>query len=96
MFDWTIDVTEAKLAVLDGAVHVDEANGAVDISKKKTATFEIFDQSEPTIARNVETTPFDGWDHEASLVSLERSFVKRIQFALCVRPSAICRTTGVS
>jgi hypothetical protein len=62
----TIDVTEAKLAVLDGAVHVDEANGAVDISKKKTATFEILDQSEPTIARSVETTPFDGWDHEAS------------------------------
>jgi hypothetical protein len=61
-----IEGTEAKLAVLDGAVRVDEANGALDISKKKTATFEIFNDSEPTVARNVEVTPFDGWDHEAS------------------------------
>ncbi len=61
-----IQGTEAKLAVLDGSVHVDGANGALDISKKKTATFEIFNDSEPTIARNVEATPFDGWDHEAS------------------------------
>src|SRR5579863_5485542 len=42
-----IEGTEAKLAVLDGSVHVDEPNGAVDIAKKKTATFEIFNDSAP-------------------------------------------------
>ena len=62
----SIEITEAKLAVLDGVVHVDEANGAVSISKKKTATFGILNDSEPTIARNVEASPFDEWDHEAA------------------------------
>ncbi|HMG87169.1 MAG TPA: DUF6600 domain-containing protein [Terracidiphilus sp.] len=61
-----LEGTEAKLAVMDGALHIDEANGAVSIPKKKTATFQTSDQSEPTIAHNVETSPFDGWDHEAS------------------------------
>ena len=61
-----IEVTEAKLAVLDGVVRVDEANGAVSIPKKKTASFGILTDSEPTIARNVDATPFDGWDHEAA------------------------------
>ncbi|MGA8088486.1 MAG: FecR family protein [Terracidiphilus sp.] len=58
--------TEAKLAVLDGSVHVGEANGAVIIPKKRTATFQTLDASEPTVARSVEASPFDGWDHEAA------------------------------
>ena len=62
----TLEGSEAKLAVLDGAVQVDEANGAVSIPKKKTAVFQISGQSEPTIARNVEASPFDEWDHEAA------------------------------
>jgi hypothetical protein len=62
----TLEGTEAKLAVLDGAVHVDEANGVESIPKKKTATFQLFDKSEPTVAKNVEESPFDGWDHEAA------------------------------
>jgi hypothetical protein len=62
----TLEGSEGKLAVLDGAVHMDEANGAVIIPKKKTAVFQISDQTEPTIARNVEASPFDEWDHEAA------------------------------
>jgi hypothetical protein len=59
--------SQAKLAVLDGAVRVDGGNGAATIAKKKTATFQIFDQNEPTIAKDTETSPFDAWDsNEAS------------------------------
>ena len=58
--------TKAKLAVLDGAVHVADANGQTTIPKKKTATFEVFDQGEPVVAKDVESTPFDSWDHTAA------------------------------
>src|SRR5579863_4240325 len=62
----TLEGAEAKLAVLDGSIHVDEANGALIIPKKKTATFQTLDTSEPTVARSVEANAFDGWDHEAA------------------------------
>ncbi|MGC2617105.1 MAG: DUF6600 domain-containing protein [Terracidiphilus sp.] len=59
--------TKAKLAVFDGAVHVADANGqTVVIPKKKTASFEVFDQGEPVVAKDVESTPFDSWDHSAA------------------------------
>jgi hypothetical protein len=58
--------TKAKLAVLDGAVRVADASGQTIIAKKKTATFEVFDQGEPVVAKDVETTPFDAWDHTAA------------------------------
>jgi hypothetical protein len=38
----------------------------VTIPKKKTATFAIFGQNEPTIAKDIEPTPFDSWDHNAA------------------------------
>jgi len=61
-----IEDREAKLAVLDGAVHVDGANGLVSIPKKKTATFGMLGQDEPTVAKDTETTPYDAWDHTAT------------------------------
>ena len=61
-----IEGTEAKLAVLDGSVHVDGAAGAMDVAKKKTATFDMTAGSEPKVANEVAKTDFDGWDHDAS------------------------------
>ena len=58
--------SQAKLAVLDGAVHVGEENAAVSIPKKKTATFQLFDANEPTVAKDIESSPFDGWDHTSA------------------------------
>ena len=58
--------SEAKLAVLDGLVHVEGGNGLASVTKKKTATFQIFDQNEPTVAKDIATTPFDAWDHTAA------------------------------
>lgn len=61
-----LEGTEAKLAVMDGVVHVANGNGTVEIAKKKTATFQIFDQNEPTVAKDIEKSPFDEWDQTSS------------------------------
>jgi hypothetical protein len=61
-----LENSEAKLAVLDGVVHVNGENGLVNIPKKKTATFAISGQNEPTIAKDIEPTPYDAWDHNAA------------------------------
>jgi hypothetical protein len=58
--------TKAKLAVLDGAVHVADADGQTTIPKKKTATFDVFNQGEPVVAKDLDSTPFDSWDHTAA------------------------------
>jgi hypothetical protein len=57
---------KAKLAVLDGSVHVDEANGPMSIPKKRTGIFELSNDSEPMVAKDVEANPFDTWDHQAA------------------------------
>jgi hypothetical protein len=60
--------SQAKLAVFDGTVRTEGENGAATISKKKTATFQIFDKNEPTVAKDIVANPvLDEWDHnEAS------------------------------
>ena len=61
-----VEGTQARLAVLDGEVRVDRAEGAASIPKKKTATFDMFAEDEPTIAKDVEKTEFDSWDHTST------------------------------
>jgi hypothetical protein len=61
-----VEGTKAKIAVLDGAVRVSDAGGETIVTKKKTATFEVFDQAGPTVAKDVEESPFDAWDHTAA------------------------------
>ncbi len=80
----TLEGAEAQLAVLDGSVHVDEANGALIIPKKKTAIFQALDQSEPTVARSVEANAFDEWDHEAASYHSGVASSQRVQLALCL------------
>jgi FecR protein len=66
-----IDGPQAKLAVLDGTLRVDEASGAMDVTKNRTITFSMQgrgqeqDQNaaQPTVARNVESYDvLDAWD----------------------------------
>jgi hypothetical protein len=63
-----VNPTEAKLAVLDGSPELVEGSGATALNKKKTLTFNLADQtvSEPTVAKKVEDSPFDGWDNQSS------------------------------
>lgn len=61
-----VDGTEAKLAVLDGTLHVEGPAGAMDVPRKKTVTFPMLDASEPTVAKDVAADPLDSWDHNAA------------------------------
>ena len=59
-----LEGSRANLAVLDGSVRIESENGGVTIPKKKTATFEIFDKNEPTVAKDIAENVFDDWDHQ--------------------------------
>ena len=68
-----VDGAEARLAVLDGTLRIDEPSGAVDVAKSRTITFRMQGQGlgqgqdqnrpQPTVARNVESyEELDSWD----------------------------------
>jgi len=61
-----LDGNDARLAVLDGNVQIEGPSGVMDVAHKKTVTFSLADSSEPTVARNVESNPFDSWDHNSA------------------------------
>jgi hypothetical protein len=61
-----LDGSEARLAVLDGAVRVDGPSGPVDVAKKKTATFKATGDSQPVVAKDVQPDELDSWDHDAA------------------------------
>jgi hypothetical protein len=54
--------TEAKLAVLDGNLHM----AALDASKKKTVTFDLLQHQPPTVAKDILPEPYDEWDQTSS------------------------------
>ena len=60
-----LEGNEARLAVLDGTVQIKSSEGLVDVSHKRTVTFPMAGTSDPTVARSVEPSPFDTWDHDA-------------------------------
>ncbi len=61
-----VDGTEAKLAVLDGTVRINGASGPMDVAKKKTVTFNMADQAQPKVAKDVAPVQFDSWDQNAA------------------------------
>ncbi len=61
-----IDGAQATLAVLDGTVRIDGPAGPTDVSKKNTVTFQLQDQAEPTMAKNVVPEALDSWDKDAA------------------------------
>jgi len=70
--------TEAKLAVMDGAVQVEEPLGTTEIGKKKTLTFDLANQNQPVEAKNVASEPFDSWDHNNA--DYHKSFASQSAF----------------
>ena len=62
-----LDGTEAQLAVLDGNLKIGDASGAtLDVSKKKTVTFDLLQHQQPTVAKDILPEPYDTWDHDAT------------------------------
>lgn len=56
---------DAKLAVLDGDLQIKGPDGVEDVSHKRTITFALAGSSEPTVAKSVDSNPFDVWDRNA-------------------------------
>jgi len=59
--------TEARLAVLDGNLHIAEASGTtLDVPKKKTVTFDLMQHQQPAVAKDILPEPYDSWDQTSA------------------------------
>jgi hypothetical protein len=63
-----LDVTGARLAVLDGAGRVDGPFGPIELARKKTFTFDSAGKAMPAVASKVTANPMDAWDSSAVTV----------------------------
>ena len=62
-----VDGAQATLAVLDGTVNLDGAEGPAFVSRKNTLTFQLQGQeAAPTVARNIVPAALDSWDKDAA------------------------------
>jgi hypothetical protein len=52
----------ATVAVFNGVVEVNGAEGKVDVEKKHSATFDLAGSAPYTVANNLEPDPYDDWD----------------------------------
>lgn len=73
-----LEGSEARLAVLDGAVKIKSSEGLVDVPHKRTIAFALDGASEPTVAKSVASNPFDSWDHNASEYHTRLSMVSAL------------------
>ena len=56
---------DVNVAVLHGEAMVEGPSGSNPIGKNKTMTFNLADESQPVIAKNVAEEPLDSWDKDA-------------------------------
>jgi hypothetical protein len=61
-----VDDAHATLAVLDGNVPLNESAATTDVSRNRTATFDLVGQTQPTVAKDVVPATFDAWDKNAA------------------------------
>jgi hypothetical protein len=54
-----VEGDQARLAVLEGTVHVESAAGVMDVPRKKSVTFEMNQSSMPTVAKAFTASSFD-------------------------------------
>lgn len=54
----------AEVAVFNGNLKVDGLSGPVDVSKNKSAIFDLTDGNKSTFAKNIEQEPYDAWDKQ--------------------------------
>ena len=54
----------AVVAVLNGELKVDGLSGLVEVSKNRSATFDLTNGNKSTVAKNIEEEPFDAWDKQ--------------------------------
>jgi len=63
-FRVNVEGTDVELAVFKGDVRVEGPSGKVEVTKNRTATFDLAAGDKYEVSRNVEADPFDGWDKQ--------------------------------
>ena len=61
-----VNPTGAELAVLDGSMQVNGADGPIAVPRKRTVSFSFTEAGDPTVAKKVETESFDAWDRQST------------------------------
>jgi hypothetical protein len=56
---------KAKLAVFSGEVRVEGPWGTMAVGKKKTLSFDLTQENQPTLTKNVAQNAYDSWDKQA-------------------------------
>jgi hypothetical protein len=56
---------KAKLAVFSGDVRVEGPWGTMAVGKNKTLNFDLKQQNQPTLTKNIAQNAYDGWDKQA-------------------------------
>ena len=59
-----VDKGSAAVAVFKGDVHVEGPAGAVEIGSKHTASFDLSNNGQFELAKNIAHSPFDSWDKQ--------------------------------
>ena len=57
-----VQATEVVLAIFNGNVKVEGPSGEVEVSKNKSATFDLAENNKFTVAKDIESLPLDAWD----------------------------------
>jgi FecR protein len=61
-----VNDTDASLAVFTGDVIVGGPAGETQVGKKQTATFDLLNNTQTELDKNIESDPFDAWDKQES------------------------------
>src|SRR5215470_3895207 len=61
-----VNDTDASLAVFTGDVKVEGSAGELEVGKKQTATFDLLNDEQAKLEKNIESDPFDAWDKQES------------------------------
>src|SRR5215475_2999701 len=63
-FRVNLEEATAIVAVFNGDLKIEGLSGPVEVSKNRSASFDLTDGNKSTIAKNIEDEPFDSWDKE--------------------------------
>lgn len=63
-FRVNLQPTEVVLAVFSGDLKVEGPRGDVELSKNKSATFDLADNNQVSVAKDIDPMPLDAWDKQ--------------------------------
>ena len=63
-FRVNLEEATAVVAMFNGELKVDGLSGPVEVSKNRSAIFDLTNGNKSTVAKNIEEEPFDAWDKQ--------------------------------